>query len=290
VWAVAENPKLTINDIGVDLDAIDSQAENVRKWIYRMLGARLCSSDPSADEASRLREYISVGSRDVCVDVRISLAAGLKDTYHPIIESSILEWTLREADREVLDLLCEHMVRHSLKSANYLKFVLDIYQHEPDNSIRRSRLEAHAAGMRTYSMLKAVQKPDLLGGGSTVVNKKTFNFHGNVQAPGSSFGGGDVTNSDATTQLKADVTQHLLPALQQARGEVAALEEEGLAEAAIANIDAAIASPTRESVEKAVKTLESVRDGAAAVEKTANAAASIGASVKAIMAILAAVF
>jgi hypothetical protein len=188
VWAITENPSLSLNDLGVDVQLVEQQPENVRGWIYRLIAMK-------AEDAERNFEFVELGSRDPSAEARLGLAMGIRETaYFDGLEGVILDWFLNEAEIEIRQCLMEHMIKQSSECASYEQMVLDIYEKEPVGSAMRERMQVVAAGTRMYSKLRSAVAPDLFDKGvSNVTNNTTYNISGGVQGGAVSIGG-DATN------------------------------------------------------------------------------------------------
>lgn len=211
VWAITENPSLSLRDIGIDIRLVEDQPLNVRAWIYRLIAMM-------PEDAERNFEYVELGSRDSSPEARAGLAGGLKKTYFDGIESLILDWFLKEGDSETSQCLLDHMIIHADECPNYKTMVLEIYEREPPSSNLRRRMEAMAAGTSLYSEFKRTDTQDLFGG-STVTNN-TFNISGGIQGGAVSVGG-DATNSGQTlNQYSADTLTKIHTQLSRLEREV----------------------------------------------------------------------
>ena len=181
VWAITENPSLTLNDIGIDIQLVEQQPDNVRGWIFRLIAM-------SPEDAERNFEYIELGCRDPSEEARMGLAIGLKETYFDGLEALILDWFLNEGDGEIRQRLIDHMIRQASECPNYEQIVTEIYEKEPASSAFRNRMEAAAAGTPLYSKFRRAEVADLFGGGARVTNN-TYNISGGVQGGAVSIGG-----------------------------------------------------------------------------------------------------
>lgn len=207
VWAISENKTLGLKDMRVPLTDIESLANNVRGWIYRLIAER-------ADTAMKHIEYLQLGTEDADRDARRSLSIGMAKTYFDGLEEITLDWLPREQDDGVHQRILEHMAYAVDQCELYSEPVLHAYKAAGAQSLLRARVEAAAQKTSLYRKIKLIEfeadEPGLFGtiqsdGAKTVVNQ---NFHGNVgnvtgsgniyvqtmQVVGSSSGGDDLKN------------------------------------------------------------------------------------------------
>lgn len=149
VWAITENPKLGLGDLGIDLRDIEDQPANVRAWIYQLIGMR-------PDSAARHFDHLVAGTGDKSAEARSGLILGLRDMYVDGLDNVVLPWVTEEQDREVLDRLYEHMIRQSAQCPNYAEYVVEIYKAEPPNSAIRQRMEANASGTTLFGRFRQI--------------------------------------------------------------------------------------------------------------------------------------
>jgi hypothetical protein len=105
VWAITENRRLSVSDLGIMLSSIEQQPANVRSWIFQLIAMHPTS-------AIKHMEYIELGMRDPDADARRGLATGLKDTFVDGIEPLLLDWFSTELDSEVRAQLLESVRKH----------------------------------------------------------------------------------------------------------------------------------------------------------------------------------
>ncbi|MCB1563866.1 MAG: hypothetical protein KDJ75_09855, partial [Alphaproteobacteria bacterium] len=163
VWAISENPHLTVSDLGIKIIDIESFPPNVKKWLYRLLAS-------DTDNASQNRDILTIGSNDDDVDIRQNLASGLAESYFPELEDIVLPWFADEKDEEIKSLLLEHMATFSGKSNEYENSVMVAYQAAGKESSQRMRLEAAAEQTEIYPKMKRV----------ALQHEATFFSNGNV--------------------------------------------------------------------------------------------------------------
>lgn len=137
VWAISENNKLGLNDLGIPLSDIEALKPNVRGWVLRLFAER---GGIHADRHDRIFQ----GSIDPEAEVRLSVAAGLRDTHYDGIEEIVPNWFADESDPEVKGFLMDHLVRQTAKAESYKGIVTSAYEFADQNN--RTRMEAAAAG------------------------------------------------------------------------------------------------------------------------------------------------
>jgi hypothetical protein len=81
VWAITENPNLSVGDLGIDLKNIEQQPPNVRAWVFQLLAM-------DSDGSDRWIEYIKLGIADDTAEAR----AGLRWDYAMFFRSLSCPW------------------------------------------------------------------------------------------------------------------------------------------------------------------------------------------------------
>jgi hypothetical protein len=127
VWAISENPSLGVCDLGINIKDIEQQPTNVRAWIFQLLAM-------TPRDAEEHLEYIVLGTNDPETEARAGLAVGLKDTFFDGLEAIILDWFPKESDRDVSQLLMDHMIRQARHCVHYQSLV---HRFQSSNHIRR---------------------------------------------------------------------------------------------------------------------------------------------------------
>lgn len=151
VWAVKENPFLSVRHLGfrpVDIVSLDF---DVMKWAYPTL---------AADQAfaPQFRDVLEEGTRHQNEIIRQNLAGGLVDTYFPELENMTVDWYANENHPETRVRLIEHMAGNSDKCSDYLKIVLDRYE-AVETADERARIEIAAEGTVLYGALQRLNTP-----------------------------------------------------------------------------------------------------------------------------------
>lgn len=104
IWALWHAIGYTIADLGINLDRIDEQPPNVRRWINRLFTKDVTFFSSRLDLLNHLR-------RDRDQNAREGLALGLPQTNVQGLDSVVLDWHSGEPEEEIQSLLLEHMAR-----------------------------------------------------------------------------------------------------------------------------------------------------------------------------------
>lgn len=249
VWAITENDKLRLAHLGIDLKDIDSQPENVRGWMFQLLGIEATETEPHW-------EYVRLGMSDPAIEARKGLAVGLKNTFVDVFEPMVLDWVTAEGDPDVRLHIMEHIVRQAEKSRPYHRFAIEIYDGEPPDSPLRKCMEASAVQMPIYTEFRQIGAgaKDLFGGGITMV-KNQWNI-GTVTGGAVAVGESEATNY-GTTNVQV-LSQQQVQTIQSelAKLEAALHESEGLPEDkkkdALTHVAAAKEDPSPSKVGKVI--------------------------------------
>lgn len=195
VWAIVENRKLNINNLGIDFKDVETHPPNVRSWLFRLVAI-------NPDFEGSAIEYIRLGIEDHVPEAREGLAIGLRDTYFDGLEALVLDWFYSEEEIEIRDYLLDHMVVHNNVCPSYENHVSEHYELETSGSTRRMRIEGLARKTPLYRKLKMIglSEQDLFSqvsvhiyGGLNVTN--TYKT-GDIQGGAVSIGG-DATSAGA---------------------------------------------------------------------------------------------
>lgn len=119
VWAVIENHRLTLDHLGIDLDRIEDQPENVQSKLLQLGASTL-------PDLTRRHEFILRGSDLPSVDAREGLAKGLVHTYYDSLETVTLSWFDIDGSERVRLLLAEHFARQSDHVPSYYDKALEL--------------------------------------------------------------------------------------------------------------------------------------------------------------------
>lgn len=275
-WAVAENPNLTVSDLGIDVTRIDEQPENVRSYVYRLFGAEKVYS-------KQQHEIICIGSDDSSAEARLGLAVGLRETFYDGLDVVGMEWAVDEREEDVRDQLLDHIARNAKFSGGYRRVAMDFYDDAVNNPARRRRMEAAAAGTPLFAELrrKALKEEEGrlfsdLERSPTVTN--TFNNYGTIQGQ-TSVAGANTVEGNQQNMLAINEAEKAREALGQAKHELDAIKlPEGLATEAKIAITEAQAEPTKDRLGAAVGALKKVQQAVSSIEGAAGSAVKIGAA------------
>ncbi|TGD99755.1 hypothetical protein [Methylobacterium nonmethylotrophicum] len=251
VWAITENDKLGLAHLGVPLQDIEGQPDNVRAWMFQLLAMEATDHQPHW-------EIIRLGIDDPAAEARKGLAQGLAHSFVDVFEPWVMEWITTETDPEVSQHLLGHIVRQAAHSPTYEAYALEIYEAEAEGSMLRQSMQANAIQTPIYTKFKRLDAgtPDLFsGGGNVTMVKNQFNI-GSVQGGAVAVGDGAATNYGTTN------VQVLSPQkIEQVQGELARLEaavhgSELNAEqksTALEHVNAAKADPTPVKIGKVIE-------------------------------------
>jgi hypothetical protein len=169
IWAIAENSKLGIADLGIRIDDVEKFPLNVRKWLCRAL-----AGDKNANKYMDVMEY---GCNNGSLDIREKLAEGLKDNYFKDCDKFVMPWYAREEDEQTKLSLLDHMAGNADNSEMYFNTTKAAFDKFGLGSDQRKRIIIAANGTRLYSDLKKKElvqlqlQSDLFGGDKmTVIN------------------------------------------------------------------------------------------------------------------------
>jgi hypothetical protein len=199
IWAITENPVLSIEDAGIRFEDITNQPENVRGWLYRL----------AALDAHRFKEIpdiVKMGSRDDSDKARELLAIGLKDSYFDGVDELVMEWNSCEPNVDIRERLFDHMIHQMHNSNGYREYVLEFFGREPKGSRYRQRIWGVAARTPAYATLQkheAEEDEGALFAGEPVMSegsKKTYNINIESVQSGSFAIGGDAKTSRSETR------------------------------------------------------------------------------------------
>jgi hypothetical protein len=143
VWAITENDKLRLLDLGLNLKDIERQPDNVRGWLFQLLAIEATSAEPHW-------EYVRLGMVDPAAEARKGLAVGLRNTFIDVFEPLVMDWVASEPDLEVRQHIMEHIVRQASRSLKYEQFAVEIFDGEPAGSMLRQSMEASAVQTSIY--------------------------------------------------------------------------------------------------------------------------------------------
>lgn len=283
-WAVAENPVLTVSDLGIDPNRIEEQPENVRSYVYRLFGAEKIYT-------KQQHEIICFGSEDESAEARLGLAVGLRDTFYDGLDVVGMDWVINEREEDVRDQLLDHIARNARFSAGYHRIAMEFFDAAEDNPVRRKRMEAAAAGTPLFVEFrrKALKEEEGrlfndLERSPTVTN--TFNNYGTIQGQ-TSVAGTNTVEGNQQNMLAINEANKAIEALGQAKYEIEAIKlPDGLVKEATAAIEEAKAAPNKDRLGTAVSVLKRVQQAATSIEGAAGSAVKIGSALTTLASII----
>ena len=157
VWAVIENTRLTIFDLGIPFSALENQKPNVQAKLLQLVASY--EADPSARQ-----DLIIRGSNLNAVEAREGLAKGLSSNYYEGLQDVTLGWFDVEDSEPVKGLLAEHFARYADHCGDYRIRALELSE-QPGQM--RDRVLLGAEGTPLFGLVKASDiregTPDLFG-------------------------------------------------------------------------------------------------------------------------------
>lgn len=148
VWAVIENKKLGIQNLGISFSNLDKQPSNVQAKMLQLAAEQ-------GTDAKLRQNIIRHGSLNKSTEARQGLAKGLVNNYYEGLEDITVNWFDTEQVGDIKKLIAEHFARFSKDSIIYEKKALDVF--EIDRSSRGS-IYLGAEGTPLYGKLKALDE------------------------------------------------------------------------------------------------------------------------------------
>lgn len=145
VWAVLENDKLTIDDLGVPLDSLEKHPANVQSKVLQVI------AELEADHKKRHR-FVEEGPYLPSAEAREGLAKGLRSIYYDGVADVTLDWFDQETHLPIREWLAEHFSRFSSDCPPYEEKSLSILESSPE---LKDRLFLGAEGKPIFRKLKA---------------------------------------------------------------------------------------------------------------------------------------
>lgn len=252
VWAITENRRLGLADLGVDLRSIESQESNVKAWMFQLVAM-------TPESAAKHFDLIQLGMADRKPEVRAGLAVGLRETFVDALEPLMLDWANDEPDNDTHQLVLDHLVRQSGRSPSYREYVFQVYEAESPESETRRRIAANAAGTPLYRDLRRIDfngQNDLFRGATNVTNINIQNLQGAAVAVGS----GNAQNSGSSSNVYDGRTiTSIQTELSKAERELHALEiDEALKKEALDDVKKAQTDPAPSNLHKVVATIHRI--------------------------------
>ncbi|MDD1498803.1 CHAT domain-containing protein [Agrobacterium sp. CNPSo 3708] len=143
VWAIIENQKLGMHDLGVSTHQVDALPANVQAKIMQLVAMR--ESDHDKRHALMLD-----GPYLPNADAREGMAKGLLSVYYEGLEGIMLDWSKQESVEYVRKLLAEHFARFSNSCVMYEEEALKLFDANPE---LRDHLRLGAEGRPLYKKL-----------------------------------------------------------------------------------------------------------------------------------------
>jgi len=274
VWAASESPRLGVSDIGIDLRDLDSCPPNVRSYVYR-----LYAEDDYA--STKRHEIIVQGSKDNNEEARLGLAIALKENYYDGIEEVTIDWFHEEDNQVIGEYILDHIIAQSAKVTTYEKISIEHYEFAANDGRKRMRMEAAAAGTKTYASFKKIsieQEAGFLGLGSgNVTNNNTFVNNGTVQGAVSQSGEA-VNAGDMQVSLTQVQKQEALKLLEGVATDIETIPLSDETKDELRSVVSTAKSQTdKATLSGVVSALEKAEKGLKAVSGMAGHAGKIGA-------------
>ncbi|MEI9406403.1 hypothetical protein [Mesorhizobium argentiipisi] len=143
VWAIIENQKLGMHDLGVSTHLVDALPSNVQAKIMQLVAMR--ESDHDKRHALMLD-----GPYLPNADAREGMAKGLLSVYYEGLEGIMLDWSKQESVEYVRKLLAQHFARFSNVCVMYEEEALKLFDANPE---LRDHLRLGAEGQPLYKKL-----------------------------------------------------------------------------------------------------------------------------------------
>jgi hypothetical protein len=172
VWAVIENHRLTLDHLGIDLDRVEEQPENVQSKLLQ-LGA---STIP---DFSKRHDLVMKGADLSSIDAREGLAKGLLHTYYDALETVTLAWFDTDGNERIRLLLAEHFARHSDMVPSYHDKAMELAE---GGGPLRERVLLGAYGTALYGTIKQADGQAAMGLFGLEVDQHAAKLEQSVQA------------------------------------------------------------------------------------------------------------
>lgn len=144
VWAIIENQKLGMQDLGVNVHPIDVLPPNVQAKLMQLVAMR--ENDRDARHSLMLD-----GPYLPSADAREGMAKGLRNVYYDGLEGITLDWSKQEIVPDVRRLLAEHFARFANVCVLYEEEAIRLFDASPE---LRENLLLGAEGKPLYRQLK----------------------------------------------------------------------------------------------------------------------------------------
>ncbi|MCM5557454.1 CHAT domain-containing protein [Pleomorphomonas sp. JP5] len=144
VWAIIENKKLGMHDLGVSTHPVDALPTNVQAKVMQLVATR--ESDHDKRHALMLD-----GPYLPNADAREGMAKGLLSVYYEGLEGIMLDWSKQESVEYVRKLIAQHFARFSNVCVMYEEEALKLFDANPE---LRDHLRLGAEGLPLYNKLR----------------------------------------------------------------------------------------------------------------------------------------
>lgn len=151
VWAIAENLRLTMSDLGVPLDSFDKLPPNVQSKILQLVVER---GEDAFVKHSLVESTPFIRAREP----RDGLARTLRSHFYDGLENVTLDWFDQEQDEDICGHLAEHIGRYSNACGPYFDKALEIVEARPK---LKNRILLGSEGSPLY---RAIREQDVRDG------------------------------------------------------------------------------------------------------------------------------
>ncbi|WP_162530098.1 CHAT domain-containing protein [Stappia sp. BW2] len=153
VWSVMENARLSLADLGIPFDTIESQPTNVQAKLLQLAAER-------ENNLKARHQIIHDGTFYASHEARIGLAKGLVRTYYEGLEDLTISWYDVEENPDVLALVAEHFARFSDDCSPYFEKAIEIVEADPKLT---ERVLLGAEGKELYGKIKRLDRTSGMG-------------------------------------------------------------------------------------------------------------------------------
>lgn len=144
VWAIIENQKLGMHDLGVNTHPVDALPPNVQAKIMQLVAMR-------ENDLDKRHALMLDGPYLPNAEAREGMAKGLLTVYYEGLEGITLDWSKQEAVEYVRKLLAQHFARFSNVCVLYEEESLKLFEANPE---LRDHLLLGAEGQPLYRKLR----------------------------------------------------------------------------------------------------------------------------------------
>ncbi|MFN8684258.1 hypothetical protein ACDP63_24615 [Paracoccus sp. P2] len=276
IWATAENPTLSVKDLGIDPRSVESRPPNVRSYVYRLFAA-----ERSYSELQHL--LIEVGSRDSDPEARMGCAIGLRDTWYDGIEPIVCDWLLSEEEQEIQRYLLDHLVRQAPKSTSYASLTIELFENFQNDTEARQVMMIAASGGPLFRDLKLIELKEDQGflyskGQSmgTTNNNITINNHGSMGQTSISGSGSAASDGKVQAQVQAGVPE-IIRSIRELLVDMP--KQQTIDQELAVELEQAEADPSPGRLQRLVALLERLKGGLEAAGDSLEAATALGGKI-----------